>query len=314
MNPEGVFIEATSPDSSRDLTSRGGVGVWQGREGHRAEPPPKSRKLQDGTRGSRFLDRAGAHGLSCRPNPTDYLHLRAIYLEKLEPIYPVVERRLVLQGGDSLHAIVVEQIVSLAAAADPSAVAHLHLRSRAALLSRNEFSQLLSTALRATIDGGLVADRVFLTRVLLSLSMYMQPASSEEADLPAFMGVRAIHEMNTLGIHIPGHETCGEDASDTEALFCAIWALDRLNAAWYGQACLIHERDIGWDLEECFGRLRPSFRLFLMIAALLEKVIDLYRPRKRSIAEPAIMELPIFEQMIVDAGAEKLPSPLIGKQ
>jgi hypothetical protein len=141
--------------------------------------------------------------------------------------------------------------------------------------------------------------------------MYMQPTGPEEADLPTLIFSRAAHQLNTLGLHIPMNES-DEDYDQMQALFCCTWALDRLNAAFYGRACIIHERDIGWDMDECIRNQDPPFRLFLMVTRLLDNVIGLYRPTQKITEEPLFIDLPIMEQMIIDAGATKVSSPLLG--
>jgi hypothetical protein len=178
-------------------------------------------------------------------------------------------------------------------------------------LSRQEFCACLSNSVLTTLDAGLVADRVWLTRLSAALSLYTQPTNAEEADIPALLNSRAVHQMHTLGLQMAvddGHEK----ADIIRTIFCCLWALDRITSAFYGRACLIYERDVGWDLEDCIRRQAPPFRLLLMIISLLDKVINLYRPGTRR-ENPPLIELPIFEQMILDAEASRTSSSCLGK-
>jgi hypothetical protein len=80
-------------------------------------------------------------------------------------------------------------------------------------------------------------------------------------------------------------------------LFCCVWALDKLNAAFHGRPVMMHERDIGRDLEACFSQQEPCFQLFLRTVSLLDKVIGLYRPRQ----DPSVMpehDFPLFEDLV----------------
>ncbi|KAG8426667.1 hypothetical protein J3459_007938 [Metarhizium acridum] len=145
------------------------------------------------------------------------------------------------------------------------------------------------------------------------LSLYTQPTCAEESDLPAQLGGRAIHHIQTLGLHLLRYDA--PNCDDLENLFCCAWALDRINAAEYGRPCLIHERDIGADLEACIRKRPPCFRLFLSVIQWLDQVVELYRPgpsaEASGLEKIAYIDLPVLEAMIVDADALKVPSSLI---
>ncbi|RYO80872.1 hypothetical protein DL766_001954 [Monosporascus sp. MC13-8B] len=314
MNPECMFIEVTSPYSSRDHSIRGGVGVWQSRV---PDKPcsASSATGQESTSGRTTQGILKPHVqvsyLPCRPPASDFVALRRIYVEKLDPLFPAISLHLARPPEDEIAWIVLQQVVSLAAASEPEAVPHLRLQNREGLLGRNEFSAALSTAIRTTIDAGFITDRVIETRILLVFSLYMQPTCPEEADQPARAFTDAVHQMHTLGLHLAADRD-RDDFISTRSLFCCLWALDRITSSLYGRALLIHERDIGWDLDACIEAQSAPFRLFLMVVRLLDKVIDLYRPKNLLIQEVKVIELPIFEQMIIDAGATKVPSAFLG--
>ena len=315
MNPEGLFIEVTSPHSSRDRSIQGGVGVWQSQASGKPYPSSSATK-QTSTLRQTIQDLCRSHVqtacLPCRPATSEYTALHRIYRDKLDPLFPAVRCYLAQPPDDEITQIVLQQVVSLAAASDPEAVPYLRLQSQDELLSRSEFSARLSCAIRVTLDAGFVTDRYALTRILLVFSLYMQPTCPEEADLPAKAFADATHQMHTLGLHMAADEN-KEDSQRIRTLFCCMWALDRINSSLYGRALLIHERDIGWDLDAGIAAQDPPFRLFLMIVGLLDRVMDLYRPRNKALQETVVVELPILEQMIIDAGAAKESSAFLGE-
>lgn len=314
MNPEGIFIEATSPHSSRDISIRGGVGIWQSQSPNKPYPVDavsrKTSTLRSTIQGL-LEPHVRASCLPCCPPASDFAVLRRIYADKLDHLFPAISNYLVRQPDGEVTQIVLQQVISLAAASDPEAVPHLRLQNRKGLLNRSEFSASLSSAIRITLDAGFITDRFALTRILLVFSMYMQPTCPEEADLPARAFSDATHQMHTLGLHLAADEN-REDFQSTRSLFCCLWALDRINSSLYGRALLIHERDIGWDMDASIAAQEPPFRLFLMTVDLLDKVIELYRPKNMMVQEAMVIELPIFEQMIIDAGATKVLSSFLG--
>ncbi|KAI1207880.1 uncharacterized protein F4807DRAFT_452680 [Annulohypoxylon truncatum] len=309
LSPEAILMEATSLCSHRDVSVRGGLGIWQPRAADSTKPTnpfiltsPSRQAVQDMLKAYVW-----SHCIACCPPPSDYAILRRIYLEKLDPIFPILGSRLIATSlQDEIEGKVLQQIVSLAAAADPEASRHLRLNPEGPLLSRHDFCDSLSNSIQTIIDAGLITDRIFLVRILSALSLYMQPSSPDEADVPALLNSRAVHQMHTLGLQMASEDSHGS-SKDSRTLFCCVWALDRINSAFYGRACLIHERDIGWNLDECITAQAPPFRLFLMLIGLLDKVIGLYRPGNRQ-EDEFIVELPIFEQMILDAGAARVSS------
>ncbi|KAI8962801.1 hypothetical protein F5Y11DRAFT_321610 [Daldinia sp. FL1419] len=313
LSPEAILMEATSLCSTRDVSVRGGLGIWQPRELDLDKTPSPLSMTAPSRQAVRDMLKAyvRSHCLPCCPPPQDYAILRRIYFDKLDPIFPILSGNSTIQSDDDVREKVLQQIVSLAAAADPEATRHLRLNAEGPVLSRHDFCTLLSDSIQTTIDAGLITDRIFLTRILAALSLYMQPRNPDEADIPALLNGRAVHQMHTLGLQMASEES-HVNSQGTRSLLCCLWALDRLNGAFYGRACLIHERDIGWNLDDCIATQAPLFRLFLMIIGLLDKVIGLYRPGSRK-EKDFIIELPIFEQMIIDAGAARASSSCLGK-
>ncbi|GAW22604.1 hypothetical protein ANO14919_121460 [Xylariales sp. No.14919] len=308
LNPEAILMEATSLCSRRDVSAPGGHGIWQAPIPPRANTQSSSvpsvqsssrRAVQDMVRSYLWN-----HCLPCRAPASDYAVLKRIYFEKMNPIFPIFEDPAVSGVPDEPINILVQQVVSLAAAADPEALQHLRTSPNGPLMSRQEFCACLSNSVLTTLDAGLVTDRVWLVRLSAALSLYTQPTNAEEADIPALLNSRAVHHMHTLGLQMAVDD--GHPKKDMiRTIFCCVWALDTITGAFYGRARLIHERDVGWNIEDCIRAQIPPFRLLLMVISLLNQVIGLYCPGTRP-NHPVLIEFPIFEQMILDAEALRL--------
>lgn len=313
LNPEGMFMEATGSASVRETSQKGDVGIWlssnnpgQASQFITSRPPPIMDQF--------LLPFVKEHCLSCLPPHQDYLKLKALYLEKIHPIMPIIPETAL--EGDEPASVVLKQLICLAASTDPSMARYLHLQNKGDdLLPCQDFMQSLSSAVRAILETSIITDRVLHIRALILLSLYTQPSSSEEADLPAQLGGRAIHHIQTLGLHLLRYDA--PNCEELETLFCAVWAVDRINAAVYGRPCLMHERDIGANLDGCIRKRPPCFRLFLSVVQWLDQVIELYRPGPSAEASGldkiAYIDLPVLEAMIVNADALKVPGSLIGK-
>jgi hypothetical protein len=316
LNPEAILMEATSLCCRRDVSAPGGVGIWQAtipsRQNSQGSSIPAIQSSSRRAVQDLLKSYLWNHCLPCRPPPSNYAVLKRIYFEKMNPLFPILEEQALSTQQDEVIETLVQQVVSLAAAADPEATQHLRVSPEGPLLTRQEFSACLSNSVLTTLDAGLVTDRVWLTRLSAALSLYTQPTNSEEADIPAQLNSRAVHQMHTLGLQMAVDDR-HEKRDMIPTIFCCLWALDRITSAFYGRACLIHERDVGWNLDECIRRQAPPFRLLLMIISILEQVINLYRPGTRPEDKPAIIEMPTFEQMIIDAEALRMPSSCLGR-
>jgi hypothetical protein len=311
-----MFMEATGSASVRETSQKGDVGIWLSSNGGPGQasqfitsrPPPIMDQF--------LLPFVKEHCLSCLPPEHDFRQLRRLYLEKIHPILPVIPESALELPADEPGTIVLRQLVCLAASTDPSMSRYLRLQNRGdEVLDCQDFMQSLSSAVRAILETSIITDRVLHIRALIILALYTQPSSSEEADLPAQLGGRAIHHIQTLGLHLLRYDA--PNCEELETLFCAVWAVDRINAAAYGRPCLMHERDIGANLDGCIKKRPPCFRLFLSVIQWLDQVIELYRPGPSAEASGldkiAYIDLPVLEAMIVNADALKVPGSLIGQ-
>lgn len=314
LNPEGMFVEATGSASIRETSQKGDVGIWLSTSGPSqvsqfitSRPPPIMDQF--------LLPFVREHCLSCLPPEKDFRKMKRLYMQKIHPIFPIIPESALDDTLDNPVNIVLRQLVSLAAGTDPAMAHCLRLQNRGDdVLPCQEYLQAISSAVRAILETSIIPDRVIHIRALVMLSLYTQPSSAEEADLPAQLGGRAIHHIQTLGLHLLRYDA--PNGEELEMLFCAVWAVDRINAAAYGRPCLMHERDIGANLDGCIKKCPPCFRLLLSVIQWLDQVIELYRPGPSAEAsgldKVAYIDLPVLEAMIVDADALKVPGSLIG--
>ncbi|KAL3952087.1 hypothetical protein ACCO45_013804 [Purpureocillium lilacinum] len=305
LNPEGMFLEATASTSAAQQSQKGDVGIWlsSAAMGITGQPSQFITSRPPAVMDRFLLPFPAARGR--------LLRFRDVFVQKIHPIFPVVPEAVLNGRFKNPCHIVLRQLICLAAGADPEMSQHLHLQNKGStLLSPQEFSQSISSAVRAILETSIITDRVLHIQALIMLSLYTQPTCPEEADLPAQLGGRAIHHIQTLGLHLLRYDA--PNCDDLNNLFCAVWALDRINAAVYGRPCLIHERDIGADLEACIRKRPPCFRLFLSVVQWLDQVVELYRPgpsaEASGLEKIAYIDLPVLEAMIVNADALKQPS------
>lgn len=335
LSPESVLIEATNRESAdkRLQRNRSEVGGWMrdaGRpnvdatedsdaavRGRGNSDGPNAEKLHVGpvTFGGR-LERPHRDVIkSCLtvyPPEKEYQHLCNIYLDSIHPILPIIKHVDVLSTLSSsklsTRQIVFKQGITLAAALEPSASGFLRLEANGPLLPPEDFHQKLSKAIFSSLDANVLTDRVDHIRILLLMFFYYQPRLASERDFSPLIFSQAVHYSQSLGLHLCEY---GKDSgnADAECLFCILWVLDRINASFHGRPCLLHHRDTDRELDECIAKQeQPAFRLFIKVAKMLDRVICLYRPRNDGVES---VEMPIFESMIIETGAEKLPSRLL---
>lgn len=332
LDPQSIFIEAAQKRSQQPLhRNHSDVGTWMRQPSERpnqAASPEKGAKTpaSQARNESKAPESAPTPGLRLLPPYNDltdsdeqltvcppqreFTNLLSIYYDQIHPILPFIEPAdldaLINPAESSPRKHVFRQVVALAAAVDSSTTSLLRLEANGPLLSFQDFHQRLAKAIFLSLDANILIDRVDRIRILLLLSFFYQPSNPLERDTNPLIFSQAVHFAQSLGIHLRGYrnEKLSEDGA-VERLFCLCWALDRINAAFHGRPCLLHERDTDRDLDECIAaQQEPAFRLFMIVAKLLDSVIWLYRPRNETAG--TTVELPIFESMIVSVGGERL--------
>ncbi|KAE9381403.1 hypothetical protein N431DRAFT_440265 [Stipitochalara longipes BDJ] len=314
LNPEGVFLAATSPDASRGV-SNDSIGVWLSSTLSRG--PSQSAALPSLSPSNLFY---GSGSLvqkvlvpmleqECRstiPPPEKVEALSKIYFEKVHPIFPVIDQEAYnnLSPTDPGY-VLLQQGICLAASKNFISRPHLILAaSSTPLMSCREFGEALSGTMRISIEMGLVSNKIVLIQALALMSQYNDNPVGE--DISSQLCGRAVQHVQSLGIHLKGQQEDHRDRCST-TLLCCIWAIDRMNAAFNGRPVLMHERDLRKDLDQCFDQQGPCFRVFLKVIELLDKVIELYRPLPISGDQPALnWDFPAFEDVVVRCGGSQV--------
>ncbi|KAH7364392.1 hypothetical protein BKA65DRAFT_491203 [Rhexocercosporidium sp. MPI-PUGE-AT-0058] len=312
LNPEGIFLAATSPNATRGASLDDSIGVWLNTSLSKHGPPRTSHVSQSP---SNLFYRSGSliqkvlipmleqECLSTIPPPNGLEILARAYFDKVYPIFPVVSESTLRQSAhlSTPDRIILQQGICLAASRNQASRQYLTL-GNVTPLSCREFGEKISGAMRMSIEMGLVTNKIVLIQALALLSQFTDDPPGE--DLSSQFCMRAVHQVQSLGLHIKGQE---EHADYDTTLLCCIWAMDRMNAAFNGRPVSMHERDLRKDLDRCFQQQETPFRLFLEVVALLDKVIELYRPSALS-GDSLVLswEFPAFEDIVLRCGSSNV--------
>lgn len=246
------------------------------------------------------------------PEESDFQSIYKIYLEDIHPIFPVIDQgAFESTPAGSPDGVLLRQAICLAASAKPMAKDFLKFDSQTtSFSSRTEFIREIVFAIRTSLNLGLVKDKLVLIQALSLMGLFTQFA--DDRDLSAELTASAISYCHTTGLHLRSKDNNTGSLASGSRLFCCVWALDRLNAAFHGRPVLMHERDFDRDLETCFSEQEPCFQLFLRTVLLLDKVISLYRPEKEAVV-PWEQDFPLFEDLVERSNALSVKSRLLGK-
>jgi hypothetical protein len=317
LNPEGIFLAATSPTATTGADKADRIGIWL------TERLSKSHgnSLPHQVESSAFygfdpliqkvmIPLLAEECLALLPPQPELEKLRSIYFDKHHQIFPVInENSFRRMDRTEPGSILLQQGMCLVASLNPSAKGYLRLPKASTLLSPREFGRKISAAMRTSIELGLVSNKIIIIQGLALLSFSIDGPNG--GDMSSQLCGRAVHYVHSVGLHIQSRSE-GQDNQYAESLLCCIWALDRLNAALHGRPALMHERDIGRNLEACFQKQNVCFRLFLRVIALLDNIICLYRPNgDRNLGTSAVF--PLFEQLLEETGGSHVPTSLLSK-
>jgi len=317
LNPEGIFLAATSPSVTTGADQAERIGVWlterlsKGQGDTRPQAETSLFYGFDSLVQKVMIPLLAEECLSLLPPQPELEKLCSIYFEKHHPIFPVIdENTFRTMDPTDPASVLLKQGICLVASLNPSAKRYLRVPKTSSLSVPREFGRRLSAAMRMSIELGLVTKKVVIIQALALLSFFIDGPNG--GDLSSQFCARAVHYVHSVGLHIQSQHQ-GQDDQYAETLLCCIWALDRLNAALHGRPVLMHERDMGRDLDACFQTQNACFRLFLRIIVLLDKVIGLYRPSNdRNCGLQA--EFQLFEEFLEDAGGSQIPTPLLSKR
>lgn len=318
LNPQGIFLAATTPETV-DGSSSGGVGVWLSRKaaarakGDTPQAAPRRSSISNHTSDSllskMLLPLLEDKCYRLLPKPSDVDALISIYLDEIHPIFPVVQLQAYnAMPSDSPTKMILSQAVCLAASSNLRAKTFLALSTDTPMSSRS-FARRMSSAILLSLDLRLVTDKVVLIQLLILLSLFTQ--LSKDSHTSAYLLSQAVSYAHTLGLHLRAQET-RPDHREMTTLFCCLWALDRLNAAFHGRPVLMHERDSGRDLEACLKQQTDYFQLFLRVVLLLDRIIDLYRPLPEGGSTGWESDFPAFEDLVYSSCSPRTSSHLVG--
>ena len=320
LNPEAIFQAATSPDARRSSSLEDSIGVWLAKRlgngvqniGTAAVDPQSPSSLFYGSASlvqKVLVPVLVEETLSTLPPRAKIDALSKIYFERIHPIFPVIDEN----GFNDLQTtdpgrILLQQGICLAASKNYVAREHLFLTGLDSPLTCREYGNRLFAAMRLSIELGLVTDHIVLIQALILMSHFADGPDS--GDLSSQLCARAVHHVQTIGLHLRWRLRNPEDQYGI-TLLCCVWALDRMNAAFLGRPVLMHERDIGANLDQCFEQQGPYFRLFLHVILLLDKIIELYRPLSANESRIEI-DFPSFEDLVTRCPGSHITTPLLG--
>jgi hypothetical protein len=319
LNPEGMFLAATSPTVTSGVDPADRIGVWLTERLSKSRG--NARSLPDQTESSLFygfdplvqkvmIPLLVEECLSLLPPQPELDKLCSIYFDKHHPIFPVIDEHA-FQAMDPAEpaSVLLKQGICLVASLNPSAKRYLRLPKIPTMPSPREFGRRLSAAMRTSIELGLVIKKIVIMQALSLLSFFIDGPNG--GDVSSQLCGQAVHYVHTVGLHIQSQRQ-GDDDQYAETLLCCIWALDILNAALHGRPVLMHERDMGRDLDACIQKQNVCFGLFLRVIMLLDKAIGLYRPNSDGTAGWSA-DFPLFEKLLDDFGGSQIPTHLLSK-
>ncbi|KAM7194349.1 hypothetical protein V8F33_007237 [Rhypophila sp. PSN 637] len=251
--------------------------------------------------------------------------IKRIYLDKIFPILPIFDESILsAPRTGSLIRCLIEASVCLAVAADSEAERRLLLHKeqadgtrRGVLVSYQEYSQAVVdfiqigvVELRASEPQEHVLDCV---SILALTSFFWQPGPQAHFSPMDSFGMLA-SMVHTYGIHLMGAAEARapfrtNDSKRPNRLFRCLYAIDRLLSAFYARPVMFHNYDVLISLKPHEGDT-PSFKLFMALTTHLDQIIELYRPRPT--INQADIDFPIFERLIMEAGAQQEPDHILG--
>lgn len=319
LNPESIFLVATSPQTTLS-SGDDNVGIWV------------PRKALEGLQ--KRVDRNAALPLPSIYPPLSnvilacvqqqcqqlfvpasaYAAIHRIYVQEVHSIFPVIDLPALETNLASTSAgtLLIKQAVCLAASASPRAAKHLVLPGTKGELIGTDpatFANQVASAIRLSIDLGFVKDRIAVVQALTILALFIQ--FSYQSDISAEVTARAISHAQTLGLHLD-KPNGRKDRVYLTRLFCCIWVLDKLNAAFQGRPTLLHEHDFDRNLEKAIAEQDGCFRLLLRVCSRLDSTIALYRPEGSNNTNPT-GDYPSFEELIHECDATRVSSGPLGK-
>jgi hypothetical protein len=309
LNPEAVLLERT-PGSNQSHAQRGDIGVWlddpaQGKTangGHAMDTGNLPQCPLD--HGACTCASLNSKGLQA----SDRAALIGIYFSRIHPLFPILDEtefRHRLCDGNTPDTLI--RAVCLVAAKDRRAEAHLSHPAILGLMTPRAFARAVYASILKDLRSDVQYDKINLIRILALISLHSEgPDGAEEASMHL---AQAIHYSQTIGIHL-GRSCNSKELKSRNKLFWSLWSLDKLNAAINGRPVMISDHDLGIAAFKPKPQEDKGFEIWLKLAAMLNKVIALYRPTASPAATGWEEEFPGFEE-IVGQSDEPLNSSIL---
>ncbi|RDW91650.1 hypothetical protein BP5796_02815 [Coleophoma crateriformis] len=311
LSPAGVFLAATSPNTTRGLSVNNSVGIWLAKALNNAHADSLPQGLASQSPSSLFYGSSSVvqhvlipvleqECLGNLPPPKARDDLIKIYFDKVHPIFPIIDREVysALEPQDPRR-ILLQQGLCLAASKHSAATDSLILQESRGLLTCRKFGEFILASMRMIIELCIVSDQLILIQALALMFQFND--EPDGGDFSSQLCLRAVHYSQTIGLHLKSQQCSSRDKSAAR-LFCCIWAIDKMNSAFHGRPVMMHERDFSRNLVECIQQQEAPFRLLLETTLLLDKIIDRYRPTQESEEDVMKDVFPTFEELAIRCG------------
>ncbi|KAJ5761607.1 hypothetical protein N7533_003646 [Penicillium manginii] len=292
------------PRLLRSQSCQGGVGAWSYEEGVTSYQEGVASR-QHAPQRADIPQRGGYSGLL--PPKECQIALVEIFFSRIYPLLPLVDEEDTRHqfNNDSLP-LPLLQAICLVAAKDRAAASFLFLGSDPTLLPLKEFGPRLQKDIPQNMPNRRDGNRVLIIRILAILSLHeWGPNGSEDASLSL---AQAVHHAQSIGLHLRGPDS--ESSLKAKSLFWCLWSLDKWNSVVDGRPVLIHDYDHGQKVTDVLPLFKPQFRIWLLIADQLGRVISTYRPRLEG-ARDQVADLYTFEEFVETSEAWDIEPQLL---
>ena len=185
LSPEGLFLAATSPGTTADNS----IGTYLSSSSTRTAfqgliSPRTASNLFRGS-GSLvqkvLLPMLEHECISMVPTPARMEALSRIYFEKVHPIFPVIDKQAynILDATDP-GKVLLQQGICLAASKNFIAREYLVLPESQQALPCRTFGERLSSAMRMSMEIGLVSNKILIIEALALMSQFMDNPAGED--------------------------------------------------------------------------------------------------------------------------------------
>ncbi|KAJ4287102.1 hypothetical protein N0V88_007724 [Collariella sp. IMI 366227] len=171
----------------------------------------------------------------------------------------------------------------------------------------DEYSREMANFINRRLTELQEAQRIPLShqiQVMAVTCFYWQPTTLVERFQPLALYARLVSLIHTHGIHLDILARAQAEDSNTpnksgSRLFKCVYALDRVMGAMGARPFMFNNVDL-IRIPQPEPHDPPIFRLFMSLVGVLDHVVELYRPNPKI----SYVEVPVFERMAIEAGAQ----------